>query len=101
MKGVQAVSALQLLETMQSQELTPNVIAYNAAITACANAGQSVAAVQFPETMQSQELTPTVIAHSSVKSKVGSLPLPRGAFPTQPHRTPRATQHLALQMGTW
>ena len=45
MDGVQAVSALQLFETMQSQELTPNGIAYNSAITACANAGRSSSAV--------------------------------------------------------
>ena len=63
--GAQAVSALQLLETMQSQELTPKS-AYNSAISACANGGQAVAAVQFSETMQSQELTPNVIAYSSV-----------------------------------
>ena len=60
MNGVQAVSALQLLETMQSQELTPNVIAYKSVISACANGGQAVAAVQFSETMQSQELAPNV-----------------------------------------
>ena len=57
--GAQAVSALQLLETMQSQELTPKG-AYNSVISACANGGQAVAAVQFSETMQSQELAPNV-----------------------------------------
>ena len=54
---------VQLSETMKSQELTPNVIAYNLVINACAIGVPAVTASRLFETMKSQELTPNVIAY--------------------------------------
>jgi hypothetical protein len=68
LNGVQAVAALRLFETMRSQELTPNVIAYNAVIGVGAKGVQAVAALQLFEPMTSQELTPNVIAYDLVIS---------------------------------
>ena len=59
-------AALQRFETMKSQELTPNVIAYNLVISACANGVPADTALQLFETMRAQELTPNVIAYNSV-----------------------------------
>ena len=57
--------ALQLLREMQRQSVKPDVISYNAAISACEKGAQPEQAVQLLRAMQQQSVEPDVIRCSA------------------------------------
>ena len=61
--------ALQLVETMQSRVLMPDVITYNTLINSCTNGERIDKALQLFETMRSQLLTPDVITYQSLRTR--------------------------------
>ena len=60
--------ALELLAEMQAQGLEPNVITYNAAISACEKGSQWQQALELLAEMQAQGLEPNVISYSAAMS---------------------------------
>merc|ERR1712107_455006 len=63
-KGQQPQQALQLLNQMQHRGLLPDVITYNAAISACEKGQQPQQALQLLDQMQHRGLLPDIITYS-------------------------------------
>ena len=62
---------LQLLDEMQQRRLEPNVINFNATISACEKGRQWEKALQLPYEMQQRRLEPNVISFNAAISACG------------------------------
>ncbi len=67
-KGKQPERALELIEAMQRQGLVPDVITYNALISACEKGKQPERALELFEATQRQGLVPNVITYNALIS---------------------------------
>ena len=59
---------MALLETMRQRDLTPNVITYNAATSACQKGGQWQRAFELLERMPQRALTPNLTSYTAATS---------------------------------
>ena len=64
-KAAQPEQTLQLLREMQRQSVEPNVISYNAAISACEKGAQPEQALQLLREMQRQRVELHATSYSS------------------------------------
>ena len=63
---------LQLFDDMQQREVEPDVITFNALISACEKEHQAEKALQLFDEMQQRGLEPDVITHTALCSACGN-----------------------------